>query len=88
MLRNTLLTGKELEAKAIKLGVSLDSDEVNFTPNSSKAPYTASEATVQRRIIDAEKHLRERWLVVMAVVAAVTSIISAITALIAVWIKT
>ncbi len=70
-----LPTGDELRDRANKLGVDLK-HEIGLPPQTFPAP----ENVLQRRVIEAERHLREQRLWVIAVISSVASIISALAA--------
>lgn len=73
-----LLEGVELEQRCKKLGVN--TEELRYqTANRVRA----TDAELQRRVIEAERSLREHKLWIVAVVSAVFSVISAIAAWIA-----
>ena len=76
-----ILTGHELVERAKDLGISIYRDDANVPigTNPIMAPVV-SEFEIQRRVMDAERHLREHRLWVVAVVSAVIAFISAIAA--------
>jgi len=78
----TLLQGEQLEARARELGVDISGDR--HTHSTSGAAPRASDAELQRRVLDAERNRRESRLWVLAVISAVASVLSAGAAVIAV----
>ena len=76
-----VLTGHELVERAMELGVYIYRDDANVPigTNPVMAPIV-SEIEIQRRVMEAERHLREHRLWVVAVVSAVIAFISVIAA--------
>lgn len=74
-----LLQGSELEKRAIELGIDITGPLI--TPSKGKR---VDDHELQRRVIEAERHIRESRLWLIAVISAGASIISAITAFVAV----
>jgi hypothetical protein len=54
-----------------------------MVPSTGLVPYRAPEQEIQRRVMDAERHLREHRLWWVALISAVASVVSALTALVA-----
>ena len=77
-----LLEGEPLEKLAKVLGV--DTKGGPITQSVSGHFKRADDAELQRRVIEAERAIRESRLWMLAVISAVASVISAITAIIAV----
>jgi hypothetical protein len=77
-----LLEGDRLEQRARELGIDI-MGEPRTQSSSGRAPR-AADYELQRRIIDAERGVRESRLWILAVISAVASLASAIAALIAV----
>jgi hypothetical protein len=77
-----LLDGKALEQRAQELGVDIMGDPI--TQSSVGRAPRAPDWELQRRVIEAERSLRESRLWILALVSAVASLASAISALIAV----
>jgi hypothetical protein len=75
-----LLQGEELVKLAQKLGVDTQGDPI--TQSSSGGHKRADDAELQRRVIEAERAIREAKLWKIAVISAVASVFSAVTALI------
>lgn len=75
-----LPTGDPLHKRARVLGVITDSDESVVIPGQGNVPLQASDYEIQRRVIEAEKHLREHRLWIVALVSAIASAISAAAA--------
>lgn len=71
-----LLTGDKLMARATELGVSTTKD---ITPRSN-----VSDAELQRRVIEAERAIRENRLWKIALLSALASLVSAIASWMAV----
>ncbi len=80
--RGKLLEGDGLEKRARKLGVDIQGDPI--TQSSSGRRQRASDYELQRRVLEAERAVRESRLWVLALIAAVASLVSAITTIIAV----
>jgi hypothetical protein len=80
-MKKQLLTGHELIEKAKELGVYIYQDYANVPigTNPIMAPIV-SEYEIQRRVIEAEKHIREHRLWVVSVISAIIAITSAIGA--------
>lgn len=70
--KNKLLKGDELKARAEELGVSMN--ELYDTQG------IISEPELQRRVVEAERSIRESKLWVVAVIAAISAVISALGA--------
>lgn len=79
----TLLTGEALETRARELGVDIEGDPRTHS-SSGRAPR-ASDYELQRRVLEAERGIRESRLWILAVVSAIASVLSAAAAMIAVW---
>lgn len=79
----TLLTGEALESRARELGVDVEGDP--RTHSSSGRSPRASNYDLQRRVLEAERGIRESRLWILAVVSAIASVLSAAAAMIAVW---
>ena len=87
-MKKALPTGEALRKRADELGVVITKDD----PNEPSGAYEmfrgmVSEAEVQRRVIDAERHLQSQRMWIISVVAAVASVISALAAWCAVYFK-
>lgn len=83
-----LLTGEALRTHAVKLGVVLTIDD----PNESKGSYemfraVISESELQKRVLEAERHIQAQRMGWVAIVASGASVVSAITALLAVYFR-
>ena len=79
----TLLTGAALESRARELGVDIEGDPRTHS-SSGRAPR-ASDCELQRRVLEAERGIRESRLWILAVISAIASVLSAVAAMIAVW---
>ena len=79
----TLLTGKALETRARELGVDIEGDP--RAHNSSGRAPRASDYELQRRVLEAERGIRESRLWFLAVISAIAAVLSAAAAMIAVW---
>lgn len=80
-MKSKILSGHELIDQANKLGVSIYRDDANV-PIGTKpiiAPIV-SEFEIQRRVMEAERHIREHRLWIVAVISGVIALISAIAA--------
>ena len=80
----TLPTGDALLKRAKELGVITGDDGNYIVPGLGNVPFQASDQEIQRRVIEAERHMREHRLWVVAVIAAIASALSALAAWIAV----
>jgi len=76
-----MLQGQELEQRCRSLGVDI-LGEARTKSSSGEAPR-ASDAELQRRLIDAERSQRESRLWLIALASAVASVLSAAAALVA-----
>lgn len=74
--KERLLTGNKLTARATELGVS--------TTNDTTVRSVIPEAELQRRVIEAERAIRENKLWIIALFSALASFVSAIASWIAV----
>ncbi len=82
-------SGHELIERAEQLGVSIYANDANV-PIGTKpiiAP-AASEYEIQYRVMQAEKHLREHRLWMVALASAITALVSAVAAWAAVLVNT
>jgi hypothetical protein len=77
-----LLEGEALERKAQKLGLDTMGDYI--TQSVSGRHNRATDAELQRRVIEAERAIRENRLWWIALISAIASVISAATAIIVV----
>ena len=80
-----LLQGEELEKRAIELGVDIQGPP--RTQSASGRSPRADDNELQRRVLDAERSIREQRLWLIAVISAIASVLSAVTALVAVLLK-
>lgn len=80
-----LLEGKDLEKKARELGCDVQGDPI--TQSSSGRHPRAGDYELQRRVIEAERSIRESRLWRIALMSAIASMASAITAIIAVCLR-
>lgn len=83
-----LPTGENLRKRAEELGIVITIDD----PNEPSGVYSmfrpvASEAELQRRVIEAERHIQAQRMWIIAVIAAVASVISALAAWCAIFLK-
>ena len=77
-----LLEGDALEQRARELGCDMQGGPI--TQSVSGRHKRADDAELQRRVIEAERSIRESRIWILAVLSAVASVSSAITAIIAV----
>ena len=82
-MKMTLLTGEALESRARELGVDVEGD-LRTQSSSGRAPR-ASDYELQRRVLEAERGVRESRLWILAVISAIAAVLSAAAAMIAVW---
>lgn len=75
-----LPTGDALQTRARKLGVIATGDECINVPGTGTVALAVSDYELQRRVIEAERHLREHRLWMVALISAAASAISAIAA--------
>ena len=73
--------GEELERRCIKLGVDIEGSP--RTQSSSGNPPRASDSELQRRLVEAQRSVRESRLWLLALVSAIASVLSAAVALLA-----
>ena len=76
-----LLQGDELERRAKEFGVDIQGDAILQSTSSRHA--RADDAELQRRVLEAERGIRESRLWVFAVLSAIASVISAVAAWVA-----
>ena len=77
-----LLQGEQLEKRAKELGVDMQGAPIRQSV--SGRSRMADDHELQKRVLEAERHIREQRLWLIAVISAVASVVSAITALVAV----
>jgi hypothetical protein len=77
-----LLEGDALEKRAQQLGLDIQGDYI--TQSVSGRHKRAPDSELQRRVIEAERAIRENRLWWIALISALASVISAATAIIAV----
>ena len=77
-----LLQGDDLEQRARELGVDIEGEAI--TQSSSGRHKRADDAELQRRVLEAERSLRESRLWIIAVLSALASVFSAVAAWVAV----
>ena len=80
-----LPVGEELRKRAKQLGVAMETDQSVLVPGSGNVPLIAEDYELQRRVLDAERHIREHRLWLVAVISAVASVISAFAAWLAIF---
>lgn len=78
-----LMMGEALENRARELGVDVEG-EPRTQSSSGRAPR-ASDYELQRRVLEAERGIRESRLWILALVSAIASVLSATAAMLAVW---
>lgn len=77
-----LPTGEDLERRARNLGVSVEGEAI--TQSSLGRMKRAPDYELQRRVIEAERTIRESQLWILALISAIASAASAIAAIAAV----
>jgi hypothetical protein len=79
-----LLQGSELEQRCTELGISIEGPPrtQSSPPNSPRA----SDFELQRRLLEAERSLRESRLWLVALISSVASVLSAAAALVALFV--
>ena len=87
-MKTKLPTGNELKKRAEELGVVATIDE-STEPTGDYQMFRAavSEAELQRRVIDAERHIQSQRMSLVALVSAGASILSALAAWLAVYLR-
>jgi type IV secretory pathway component VirB8 len=76
-MKKKLLEGKALEERAKELGCYFSGPDTIMLP-------VGSDWELQRRVIEAERSIRESRLWIVALISAIASVVSALTAIIAV----
>jgi len=79
-----LLEGDALKRRAAELGVSIASGEIMNVGGQGSVSIPAHEHEIQRRVLEAERHLREHRLWIVALISAVASVVSAVAAWVAI----
>lgn len=87
MNAKSLPTGEALQTRAKDLGVILTGEQYVTIPGTGSISLPVSEYELQRRVMEAERHLREYRLLLIAVISATASAISAVGAWLAVIVK-
>jgi hypothetical protein len=77
-----ILEGDALEKKARQLGIDIQGDPI--TQSYVGRHQRASDFELQRRVIEAERSIRESRLWKVALISAIASVLSALAALLAV----
>jgi len=80
-----LLLGEELEKRALELGVDIQGPP--RTQSVSGRSPRADDNELQKRVLEAERSIRDQRLWLIAVISAIASVVSAATALVAVLLK-
>jgi len=80
-----LLEGEKLEKRARELGIDIQGDAI--TQSVSGRHKKAYDSELQRRVLEAERAIREHRLWIIALVSAIASVLSAATALVAIFLK-
>lgn len=78
-----VLEGDALMKRAQEHEVCVDSDDLVTIPGKGTVHTLAPEYEIQRRVIEAERHLREHRLWLIALLSAIASVLSAIAAWVA-----
>ena len=84
MTKPPVLSGDALKRRAAELGVSMTGAGTYMTP-SGPVSYGAEEHELQRRVLEAERHVRDGRLWIVALVSAVASVVSAAAAWVAIF---
>lgn len=82
-----LLIGDALRMRAEELGVVTTGDGLVTIPGKGTVSLPAAEYELQRRVLEAERHLREHRLWLVAMLSAAASGISALAAWAAILLK-
>lgn len=80
-----LPVGDELRKRAEQLGVAMETDQSVLIPGRGNVPLIAEDYELQRRVLDAERHIREHRIWLMAAISAVASVVSAFAAWLAIF---
>ena len=80
-----LAVGEELRKRAERLGVAMETDQSVLVPGKGNVPLIAEDYELQRRVLEAERHIREHRLWLVAVISAVASVVSAFAAWLAIF---
>jgi hypothetical protein len=75
--------GDRLEARARELGVDIKGEPL--TQGSAGRAPRATDYELQRRVLEAERGNRERWVWIFAMISMIASVASAITAALIAW---
>jgi hypothetical protein len=73
-----------LKRRATELGVSIASGEIMNVGGQGSVSIPAHEHEIQRRVLEAERHLREHRLWIVALISAIASVVSAVPAWVAI----
>lgn len=79
-----LPVGDELQKRAEQLGVAIETDQSVLVPGRGNVSRIAEDYELQRRVLEAERHMREHRLWLVALISAVASVVSAVAAWLAV----
>jgi hypothetical protein len=79
-----LLEGDALKRRAADLGVSIASNEIMNVGGKGSVSISAHEHEIQQRVLEAERHLREHRLWIVALISAIASVVSAVAAWVAI----
>ena len=79
-----LPVGEELRKRAKQLGVAIETDQSVLVAGHGNVPLIAEDHELQRRVLEAERHMREHRLWLVAVISAIASLVSAVAAWLAV----
>jgi hypothetical protein len=79
-----LLEGDALKRRAAELGVNIESGEMINVAGKGMASIPAHDHEIQRRVLEAERHLREHRLWIVALISAIASVVSAVAAWVAI----
>lgn len=79
-----LPVGDALRKRAKQLGVAMETDQSVVVPSCGNVPLIAEDYELQRRVLEAERHMREHRLWLVAVISAIASLVSAVAAWLAV----
>ena len=79
----TFLTGDKLRDRAKELGVDVQGERI--VQSSSGRREFADDHELQRRVIEAERSMRESRIWLLAVISATASVLSAFAAMISAW---
>jgi phage protein D len=80
-------TGEALRARAKELGVVVESENIVTVPGKGTIALPVADYELQKRVLEAERHLREHRLWQLTLASAIASAVSAVAAWAAVFFR-